>query len=318
MSFTVGDEEVKGPMEGDARARTTRVWLPWTLLVLLVLGLLGIWWQREEILPLLCQAMIQERLADCRRQLEGLRSAPGRRAEESATPRPPDAQRQWTEVTGAAPRWPEDLSSPQDCEAVQEDLLAICWALDSRAYVKARGPAGGSFALLEKALEDLASHPPVASGESLTPEAVLANAFHLFRVLGSSRIDLMRDIVIREEGLAEPGAMALYRWLVTREQCAGEGVLITSKVLNDYAAYLLNTLGGQGYLRRRSPKLAGLSMFYALLVLEQGIQKGIDPHGVDIRPHIVICRDLLRSHELVFRDQYLSALQEMEKRLGIE
>lgn len=309
---------MKGSMERDARARTTGVWLPWTLLVLMVLCLLGLWWKREEILPLLCQAVIEERLADCRRQMEGLRSRPARSPEEPGTPRPPEAQRQWTELTGHAPRWPEDLSLPQDCEAVQEDLLAICWALDSRAYVRARGPAGGSFALLEKAVEDLGSHPPVASGESLTPEAVLANAFHLFRVLGSSRMDLVRDILTREEGLAEPGAMAAYRWLVTREQCAGEGVVITSKVLYDYATYLLNTLGGQGYLRRRSPKLAGLSMFYALLLVDQGIQKGIDPYGVDIRPHVVICRDLLRSQELVFRDQYLSVLQEMEKRLGIE
>lgn len=318
MSPTAGDGEMKGPKEGGARARTIGVWLPWTLLFLLILCLLGLWWKREEILPLLCQAMIEERLADCRRQLEGLRSGPARRGEEMPTPKPSDAQRQWTEVTGATPRWPEDLSSPQDCEAVQEDLLAICWVLDSRAYVRARGPAGGSFALLEKAVEDLASHPPVASGESLTSETVLANAFHLFRNLGSSRMDLMRDILSREEGLAEPGSMALYRWLVTREQCAGERVLITSRVLYDYAAYLLNTLGGQGYLRRRSPKLAGLSMFYALLILDQGIQKGIDPYGVDIRPHIIICRGLIGSQELVFRDQYLSALQEMEKRLGTE
>ncbi len=318
MPPSARDEEMKGSMEGDPRVRAKGVWLPWTLLLLMVVCLLGLWWKREEILPLLCQALIEERLADCRREMEGLRSGPPRAAEEAAPPSSTDAQRQWAEVTGAAPLWPQDLSSPQDCEAVQEDLLAICWVLDSRAYVKARGPAGGSFALLEKAVEDLASHPPVASGESLAPEALLANTFHLFRVLGSSRMDLVRDMLIREEGLAEPGAMALYRWLVTREQCAGEGVLITSKVLYDYAAYLLNTLGGQGYLRRRSPKLAGLSMFYALVLLDQGIQKGVDPYGVDIRPHIAICRDLLRSQDLVFRDQYLSVLQEMGKRLGIE
>jgi hypothetical protein len=292
--------------------------LPWTILALVALCMVGLWWKREDLLPLLCQSLVEQRLAECRKQTEAIRAGREGRAGGPVSPETTEAQRQWRELTGASPQWPEDLFSPEDCDSVQEDLLAICWALDSRAYVKAKGPAGGSFALLEKVVEDLATHLPVASGESLTQEAVLSNAFHLFRVLGSSRMDLLREILLREEGLGEPAAMALYRWLVTREQCAGEAAFVTHKVLYDYAAYLLNTLGGQGYLRRRSPKLAGLSMFYALLVLDRGIQKGMDPYGIDIRPHIAICRGLLKSQELVFRDRYLVVLQEMEKRLGVE
>ena len=227
---------------------------------------------------------------------------------------PLEAARRWGEITGAFPTWPRDLSVPGDCDAVREDLLALCGEVDSRPYVKARALPGGTFALVVQSCEGLATHPPVASGELSSLEAFLGSAFHIYRALGQRRMDLLREILAKEQALAEPATMVVYRWLVAQERCGKEGHPIPFQALYEYAAYLLNTMGGQGYLRRRPPVMAGLAAFYSLLIVDQAIQRGMNPHGVDPRPYIPLCRDLLKAQDLVFRDRYLEILGDLEKR----
>jgi hypothetical protein len=154
----------------------------------------------------------------------------------------------------------------------------------------------------------------VASGELVKHDALLANVFHLFRVLKRERLDQLREIVSQEQRMAEPAAMVTYRWLMAQASCPGVESRFGLPALYEYAAFLLNTMGGQGYLRRRTPRVAALAGFYALLILDQAIQKGINPHGVDPRPHIRSCRGLLKSQDLLFRDRYLAVLEEMEGR----
>jgi hypothetical protein len=142
----------------------------------------------------------------------------------------------------------------------------------------------------------------------------VANAFHLFRALGKERLLLLREILTQEQALAEPIAMALYRWFMVQEPCWKESSRITFRGLYDYAAYVLNTMGGQGYVRRRSTGVSALASFYALLIVDQAAQRGINPHGVDIRPQISLCREILKTQDLVFKDRYLETLQAMESR----
>jgi hypothetical protein len=170
------------------------------------------------------------------------------------------------------------------------------------------------LALLNQVGGALAAVLPVPSGETRQPQALLANAFHLFRAMGKERIDILREILNREESLCEPLAMVLYRWLAAQERCWKETSPIRSSILSDYAAYLLNTLGGQGYIRRRSPRMAALVTFYALITLDESMQKGMNPHGVDLRSHIALCRELLKTQELVFKDRYLEVLYRLEAR----
>jgi hypothetical protein len=215
---------------------------------------------------------------------------------------------------GTFPTWPNDFASPEDCQAVREDLLTICHQLDSRSYLQSREFQKGSFDLIKEVVEALANNPPIASGEMLRYESITANVFHIFRTLGKNRTSLLVDILAREQAVAEPMAMALFRWLLANQKCGDEGGPMSFQILYDYASYFLNTLGGQAYVYRRTPRVLALTSFYALVIMDQAIQKDINPHGVDPRPHIRQCRDLLALQDLVFRDHYLEILREMEQR----
>lgn len=292
-------------------------------LTLAILGMVAlvVWWKWDQLSHRLCQPLVDQQQAECKRMTEVLmaeKATPGSEAAPlvAETPGLSEAQQRWAELMGTPPRWPEGFPSSKDCDSALEDLLALCHELESRPYLQGKLKRGGCYTLMVQASEALAAHPPVASGELLRYESLLANVFHFFRVLGRDRVHLLREILSREQALAEPLAMALFGWLSTREQCEQKDLRIRFRTLYDYAAFFLNTVGGQVYLRRRSPKIAGLVSFYALVILDLALQKGINPHGVDIRPHIPHCRELLNRPDLIFKDQYLEILREMEKRWG--
>jgi hypothetical protein len=224
-----------------------------------------------------------------------------------------ERERAWTELNGAPPVWPENLTAPPSCEDVESDLLAVCRELDSRPYVRERLTTGGICTLLRQVGEELAANPPVLTSELGSYATIVANVFHLSRTLGLRRVELLRDAVIQEPELREPAAMALYRWSITRRVCA-ERTAIRREPIYDYSAFLLTTIGGQAYLRRRSADVEALASFYSLLTLDRAIEDGYNPHGVDPRPSIRRCRELIEGRPLVFRDGYLGILDEMEQR----
>ena len=323
--------------------RSSRVGGGWiafiALLILLGIGLLVLLWQWESIVSSLCAPALEQQTADREKPIETMISEAQQEAHEeealteetaeeeaeeegeeeeasavSETSEASEDELKWLEVTGTLPTWPSDFDSPKDCLAVREDLLTLCRALDSRPYMKARAFSGGTFELVEELCETLTNHPPVASGEILRYESFTANVFHLFRALGKNRTYMLIEIVAREQDLAEPMAMALFRWLLANEKCAPEESYIGFKGLHDYAAYFLNTIGGQAYIHRRTPKIAVLTSFYALVILDLAIQKDINPHGVDPRPLIRSCVELMELQDLVFKDQYMQILEEMAQR----
>jgi hypothetical protein len=222
-----------------------------------------------------------------------------------------DAERRWAELFGKPPVWPDDLSSPQSCQAVEDELASLCIHLDGA------GEQGGSCALLREAAEELAARPPRMTSELKRFETLLANIFHLFRVLRGDRMDQLRQLLKEEEKLAEPAAMALYRWLISREDCARSGrTAIRMEPLYDYAGYFFQSVGGQAYLRRRSPEVEALASFYALLIIDRALEQKHNPHGIDPRPEIARTRKLLAGRELLFGDRYLELLGDMDKRWG--
>jgi hypothetical protein len=226
-----------------------------------------------------------------------------------------DAEQRWTEWTGAPPRFPDDFTSPQDCAAVEQELARACDALDAAGYLQAAGQTIGSCRLIRQVAEELARRPPKLASELRSYESILANVFHLFRTLGRPRVEALREIVREEEDHAEPLAMALYRWLVSRETCARSGQTpIRTAPLYDYSSFLFVTMGGQAYLRRRPPEIEALASFYALLLLDRAVERDHNPHGVDPRAEIRRTRELLEARPLVFGDRYRTLLDEMEER----
>ncbi|RMF74566.1 MAG: hypothetical protein D6738_06000 [Acidobacteria bacterium] len=170
---------------------------------------------------------------------------------------------------------------------------------------------------LRAAAVALAQHPPVASGELFDQENVIANTFHLFRVLGRDRLEQFGELLDRRGLELEPVGAALYRWVASREAC-GEGAErnVTLERLDDYAVWSLSSLGGQAYLRRRSPAVEGLATFYALVTVDRAIREGREPYGLDPRRFLPRCEALIRGAEPAYRDAYVEVLTRFRHRWG--
>lgn len=225
-----------------------------------------------------------------------------------------DLVRRWRDAVGQAPAWPEDLSSSFDCAAVELELARACAAVDARVGSSGLATEGGARALLERVVGDLAAAPPDLSSELRSYEAMLSNVFHVFRVLGRERVQVLRDALGQEQDLAEPLALAFYRWSISRGSCAKDGPSpIRPQTLYAYAGFLFHTMGGQAYLRRRAPKTEALVCFYALQALDQAIAGGYNPQGLDPRGEIPRCQALVATQPLVFSDRYVDELDRMSR-----
>lgn len=281
-------------------------------LVLAGLGMILYYW--EDVTKHMSQPLLDEERARCEAKLASLRHKIPEPPKPTIEQQPSEAARRWTELTGSYPQWPQDLLEPASCTEVEEDFRALCQEFDRRPYLQDRLPAGGSFGLFSELARQLSSHLPVASGEMRLPGAVAANVFHLFRVVGKEPLEILQRIMTQEQALAEPAALVIYRYLAAQERCWKQSPILPRPALEDYSAFFLNTLGGQGYLRRRPPKISALAGFYSLVIMEKAALEGRNPHGLDLRPHIAFFRDLIRTQELLFKDRYLETLSNMEAR----
>ena len=164
------------------------------------------------------------------------------------------AVRDWESFTGAPPIWPSDFSSPRECTEVDRKMMQMCRTLDGREYIKGRIQAGGVCAFLRAVSDDLASEAPELASELKSYPAMLQNVFHLFRTLGPKRLALLSEIAGEETADQEAIAFTTFQWLVSRERCTKAVQSdITLDGLYDYAGFVLQTMGGQAYLRRRPP-----------------------------------------------------------------
>jgi hypothetical protein len=89
---------------------------------------------------------------------------------------------------------------------------------------------------------------------------------------------------------------------------------VSRATLYAYAGFFFNTLGGQAYLRRRSPRIEALACFYGLEALDGAIRAGHNPYGLDPRPEIPRCRDLVATQEFVFSERYVAELDAISRR----
>jgi hypothetical protein len=223
-------------------------------------------------------------------------------------------ERRWERAVGSPPVWPGDLAAAPACDEAGHALSEVCAALDAAADPGLVARTGGACTLLEEAARDLAASPPDIESELKSHEVMLANVFHVFRVLGRKRLTALQETLGDRPELAEPLGLALYRWLVSREECEGRASPVTAEALYDYAGFAFTTLGGQAYLRRRTPRVESLACFYALQVVDRAGRSRRNPRGLDPRPEIRRCVDLLRAQDFVFGDRYVEILEAMERR----
>jgi hypothetical protein len=295
-----------------AEAQTgTRNWIIATVVVLLVVIVLVIALTRKPTEDAAATAVVtpEEATAETVELTESAPVAPPSAAEQ--------ARLRWAERFGVDAEWPRDLNTPRDCERVERDLQSLCAYIDARPGVREMTQGYASCDLLRDAADVLANRPPRITSELVSYETILSNVFHLFRVLGRQHLRLPGKLLRDEPDLAEPLALAAYRWTISRDGCV-ESTPIDADVLYDYAGFLFNTMGGQAYLRRRPPLVEGLTCFYALQIVDAAQERGHNPAGLDPRNEIQRCRDLLATQPLVFTSDYLANLEDMALRWDAE
>jgi hypothetical protein len=223
-------------------------------------------------------------------------------------------EREWLEITGSPPVWPDDFDRPADCSAALDGLRGLADRVDAGDYARQSGVSAGTFELLLNIAEDLDRRRPTIGMRLDDGSAMRANIAHFLITLGPERLARLVELTRSESRMAEPLALSAYQWLRAGDRCP-EGMRPPAEdVQYDYAAFLLQTIGGQAYLRRRAPRIEALTSFYALLIADHAVQRKHNPHGVDLRPEIRRCRALMEGMPLVFRSQYLRLLDELEGR----
>ena len=226
-----------------------------------------------------------------------------------------DRERTWAGVTGSPPVWPSDLQSPSDCDQVVAELKALAGRLDRHGYIQNWSLPDGVYGLLTGSALDLADNRPQVIGELSRLDAVLANVSHGYLVLGRQRLERILRLIQEEPDMVEPMAMALFRWMRVRDRCGDPGDRGPAvHAQYDYAAFALNSLGGQAYLRRRPARIEALAGFYALLILDSSIEEGYNPYGLDPAREIRRYDQMLAGQELLFGGRYRELLGELAAR----
>lgn len=220
----------------------------------------------------------------------------------------------WVDVTGGPPEWPEDFGQPAGCNEEVDRLRGLMLPLDGQDYIRDWQLPAGTFGLFIDATGELASGSPQLGFRLGDSGAVHSNVTHLVRVLGARRTARLALLAARESARAEPLALSIYQWLQAGDSCAADVRPPSAAAQYDYAAFLLQTIGGQGYLRRRAPRIEALISFYTLLIADASISRGYDPQGLELLPEIARCRALIETQPLVFRDHYIELLDTMQRR----
>lgn len=219
------------------------------------------------------------------------------------------------EVAVAPPVKLETAPTPPPCQKVTEDLLLFFKQLDSQEYIKAYTQTAPVQKSLTDIVAKLLNNPPVNEKETADILTVLKNAAHLFRVLGIKDLSLLREIITNEHSSLEQQLATLYAWSTMEKECIHNAPFQMQLPLAktyEYAAFFLNTLGGQAYLSRRDPTLRVLTKYYSLLILNQANQQSINKYNLDLSYHLkAVTREITNSDFLEDQAHYLDTLKKI-------
>ncbi|MFZ5570736.1 MAG: hypothetical protein ACOZF0_10045 [Thermodesulfobacteriota bacterium] len=203
-----------------------------------------------------------------------------------------------------------------DCRQVTAQVVALFAYLDRREGLFGSPAARSSEVFFEELYRDLNAAPPINVGELDNLFRLTANLTHFFRVLGKERCFLIRNILIREAALVEPAMAVLFSWQTT---CSSGLNQTNLKMMYPYACFLLNTLGGRGYMLRRDGKTRTLLHYYAVLVIDKANDLNLNSNGLDIRPHLdYLLSDITQLKGLMYHRLYLDQVTLMKGKYPME
>ena len=203
-------------------------------------------------------------------------------------------------------------SNDVDCRLIDKQVTAFFHYLDSKAYLIWPGIDMRAEALFKQVSKKLSAKPPVNVGELENLFNLLHNVTHLYRTLGKSDLDLLKEIFKSESAVLEPAMAVLFAWCTTCSNSADRPDLNT---LYQYAHFFLNTLGGRSYLLRRDAKLRLLVTYYSLLVIDMANDAKLNAYGLDIRPHLdYVFYDINNQKGLMYHQRYVSQLRALQNK----
>lgn len=270
--------------------RRRPIWI-FAIVALLALLWLGVW-QRERIVGWFGGEEAPAPLAEA--PVEPTPEAKSTPAEESP------AALLWRDVTGGEPAY-----APFECAEAVAERERLCERLDARAEAEGLEVGEGACARIDAAVAALEAARPILAGEARDPQAMMANATHLFRTAGRAEVRYAAMLLRLEADAIEPVAHTLFRWAACERD---------ERLLYDYAVFGFRTLGGQAYLRRRAPRTEALAAYYGLLVIDRAEREGRNAAGADPRQELLRVRELIQGQPFVFRDDYLDELDAMADR----
>jgi len=197
------------------------------------------------------------------------------------------------------------------CVLLKEQMEDFFHYLDEKEYIKRFGENTDTYAIYKEMLRRMTSKLPVPSGEGLSVTIMIDNIFHLFRIMDTTDIMMIKAVLSNEKQTLEMNLDMFYSWFMAREQCSCcEEIQPSWDLLYHYAGFFLNTIGGRAYLYRRTPILRLLLSYYCVLIIHDADKQGSNSYGIDIVPEVkTLISEINLSPDLMFKSDYLNKLE---------
>lgn len=208
-----------------------------------------------------------------------------------------------------------------ECQQTAEKIRLFFEHLDSQAYIKKYRFKESSLEHFNQLIIKLLVNPPIVVRETDDLFAILNNMAHLYRILGTQDVLLVKDVLLNEKELIEPTFMLFNKWSIIESQCTANYLPISLPLpgLYQYSGFFLNTLGGQSYLLRRDIYIRVLLRYYSILTLDRANNEGINIYGIDVRYHLNSVIDELEvAKDLSGRENYILNLLQLQKKYQAE
>jgi hypothetical protein len=196
-------------------------------------------------------------------------------------------------------------------ENIGEKITNFFMYLDQKGYLTENGIQDNSSDFFMMIIDKLKHNRPVISGETENLYTLIKNITFFYRILGKENIKALKAIMDGQTEIIEPTMDIFYKWINPWNKIEEPGRLIVpADCMYEYASFFLKTISGQTYLFRRDSKIRNLTQYYCILILDRANDDNLNKYGIDIRPHIDMLMDDIKSHkQLVNRQEYLKNLE---------
>jgi hypothetical protein len=200
---------------------------------------------------------------------------------------------------------------------VERRIAAFFVHLDKEDYIKEYKLGTGVYDVYVETIEKISEKPPLLVNETDSLSSMFQNIAHFYRLLGSGRLSLIKDILLYEDEEMESTMRDFYLWYTNSNNSNIKG-RPSPEALYEYAGFFLNTIGGRNYLMRRDSKIRILTSYYSVLILDRANDTKQNPNGIDIKPYIrLVYGDISGKSGFSFYSEYIKKLARLKDKYNI-